>query len=117
MPACVSDLQKCVVTFVITHLLAQGCNFLLNANHIHGLGVANDWGDQSLLGSNSDGDVDVVAVDNGVSRAWTLNSGIDGWKVLHSEDGSARKGRHETKLDTSLLQYLLLVHLPELHKC
>lgn len=116
MPAYVSSCSK-LDRVDRAHLLAERSNLLLNANHVHRLGVANNWSDKTLLGSDSDRDIDVVAVYNGVSRTWTLNGGVDSREVLHGENRSTRESRHETELDASLLQNLLLVQLPELHKC
>ncbi|KAG9912380.1 putative dihydrolipoamide succinyltransferase, partial [Aureobasidium melanogenum] len=63
---------------VVTSLLAKLSNGTLDADHVHRLSIANDGGDETLLGSNSDGDVDVVAVDDGVTTVGTLDGGVDG---------------------------------------
>lgn len=103
-------------SLIHAHLLSERGNLLLDTDHVHGLCVADDWSDETLFGGNGDRDIDVVAVDNGVSAAWTLNGCVDSRKILHGENGSARKGRHESKLDASLLEDFILVQLPELHK-
>ena len=101
---------------VVTSLLAELGDGLLDADHVHGLGVADDGGDETLLGGNGDGDVNVVAVNDSVTTVGALDGGVDGGEVLHGENGSAGEGGHEAKLDASLLEDLLLVLLAHVHQ-
>lgn len=97
------------------YLLAHVGNGLLNANHVHSLNVSDNGGNETLFSGNSNADVDVVAVDNGVTAVRALNGSIDGGEVPHSENTGAGEGAHETKLDAGLLENVILVQLAEVH--
>lgn len=90
-------------------------NGLLDLNHVLRLGVTDDGGNQTLLGGNSHGDVDVIAVDDGVTTVWSLDGCVDSRDLLHGENAGAGEGRHETKLDTLLLENFILVQFAEFH--
>jgi hypothetical protein len=100
---------------VVARLLAEIGNRLLNANHVQALSISNDGGNETLLGSDGNGYVDVVAVDDGVAAVGTLNRSIDSGYVACGEDAGAREGGHETKLDALVLEDLVFVELAELH--
>lgn len=100
---------------IMTYLLAQVGNGLLDTNHVHLLGVAHNGCHQALSGGNGDTDVDVVPEDDGVAAVRTLDRGVDGGDLLGGQAGGAREGAHETELDAGLLEDLVLVELPELH--
>lgn len=100
---------------VVARLLAEVGNGLLDADHVQALSVSDDGGDETLLGSDGNGDVDVVAVDNGVAAVRALNGGVDSRDVACGEDAGAREGGHETELDALVLENLVLVELAELH--
>ena len=99
-----------------SYLLPHICNGFLNSEHVHRLGIANDWGNQTLLRRNGDADVDIISENDGVTTIWALDGGIDNWKIPHGKDGSASKGAHESKLNARLLQDVVLVQLAELHE-
>lgn len=111
----VSHQSTCGRANVATNLFAHISNRLLNANHVHRLDISDDRGNKALLGSDSHTDIDVVAVDDGVTAVGTLNGGVDGGEIAHSKNAGSRESTHETKLDTSLLENVLLVELAELH--
>lgn len=100
----------------MSHLLSKIGNSLLNSNQVHTLGVAHNRGNETLLGSNSNADVDVVTVDNGITSVRSFDGSIDGRQVLHSKNASARECGHEAELDAGLLQDVILVKLAEFHE-
>lgn len=100
---------------MITHLLAHIGDRLLNANHVQGLDIADNRGNETLLSSHSDADIDVVAVDNSVAAVGTLDGSVDGGEIAHGKNSSARKGAHEAKLNAGLLENIVLVELTEFH--
>lgn len=99
-----------------SYLLAHIGDRLLNANEIHGLNITDYGSDKTLLGGHSDTDVDIVAIDNGVTAVGTLNGGVNGRDVTHGQDTGAGESTHEAELDTSLLEDLVLVLLAEIHQ-
>lgn len=99
-----------------SHLLSEIGNSLLNSNQVHTLCVAHNRGNETLLGSNSDANVDVVTVNDSVTTVRSFNGSIDGRQILHSKNASARECGHETELDASLLQDVILVQLAEFHE-
>jgi hypothetical protein len=100
----------------VTGLLSKTSDGRLNSDHVEGLCVANDGGNKSLLGGNSDGDVDVVTVDDGVTTVRTLNRGVNSGDILHSLNNGLGESGHESELNTSLLEDGILVELAHLHK-
>lgn len=100
----------------ITGLGTKVGNGLLNSNDIKRLGVTHNGGDETLGGGNSDRDIDVVLVNNGVTTVGALNGSVDRGNVLHGEGGSLGESTHETKLGTGLLEDLILVELAHLHE-
>ncbi|KAI6755945.1 hypothetical protein HG531_005051 [Fusarium graminearum] len=90
-------------------------NRFLNTNHVHGLDISDNGSHEALLSGNGNTDINVVAVNDGITAVGSLNGGIDGRQVAHSKNASSGEGAHETQLDTSLLEDVLLVELSELH--
>ena len=66
-----------------TNLLAHVSNGLLNANQVHGLYVAHNRCDETLLRGNSNADINVVAVDDCIASVGALDRGVDGRDVSH----------------------------------
>jgi hypothetical protein len=91
------------------YLLAHVGNGLLDVDHVHGLHVADDRSDQTLLGSDCNADVYVIAVDNGVAAVRSLDRCVNASDVAHGQDGGAREGAHEAELHAGLLENLILV--------
>lgn len=99
-----------------TYLPAHISDRLLDSNHIQRLGIANNRSDQSLLGRNSNADIDVVPVDNGITAILTLDGSVDSGQIAHGQHTGTSEGAHETELHTGLLENVILVELPELHQ-
>src|SRR6478609_6041007 len=100
----------------IAYLFAHVRDSLLNPNEIQLLNIAHNGSDKPLLGSNSNADVNVVAVHDRVTAVGSLNGGVDSGNVAHCKDASAGECAHETELDARLLEDLLLVCLAEIHE-
>lgn len=107
---------------------------LLDLDEAESLAVSDDGGDETLGSGDSDGKVNEVSVDDGVS-AWmkssqavvstpvarferrgagrqtvgALNRGIGGGDLLKGKNGSPSEGGHVTELDSILLQDGVLV--------
>ncbi len=64
------------------YLLAKFSNFLLDGDHVHSLDIADNRSDETLLGSNSHTDVDVVSINN---RVGILDTRVYGGKIPHSQ--------------------------------
>ena len=99
-----------------TNLLAKFGDSLLDTHHIQGLGVTYDGGHETLLGSDGDADVDVIAIDDGIAPARSLDGSVDGRNLLHGQDAGPSESAHEAELDARLLQHLILVQLAEIHQ-
>lgn len=99
-----------------THLLSEIGNGLLDSNKILAFGVTDNRSDKTLLGGDCNADVNVVAVDNGVTAVRTLNGSVDSGDILHGKHTSTGEGAHETKLHAGLLEHIVLVQFPELHQ-
>lgn len=99
----------------VTYLLAQIRNGLFNTDHVQLLGISHNWCHQALLGGNGNTDVDVIPENDGVAAVGTLDRCVNSGDVPHSQSRGACEGAHETELNASLLEHLVLVELPELH--
>lgn len=100
----------------VAGLFAELGNRALDLNHVHTFSVADNRGYKTLGGSDGDGNIDIVTVDDGVTTVGTLNGCVDSRNILHSLDNGFREGAHETQLDASLLHDGLLVELTHLHE-
>ena len=80
---------------IVPRLPAQPRNHLLDADELHGLGIAHHGRHQALLGGDGDADVDVVAVHDRVAAVGALDGCVDGRDVAHGEHAGARERAHE----------------------
>lgn len=98
---------------VVAGLLAKLGNGALNPDHVKGLSVAHNGSNKTLFRCDGDGDIHVIAVDNGVV---VLDGSVDGRNILHGLNDSTREGAHEPELDAGLLHHGLLVEFAHVHK-
>lgn len=100
----------------VTCLLPEVSNGLFDANHVQALCIAHNRSDETLFGCNSNADIHVVLVHDGVTASWTLNSCVHSRNILHSQHSSLGECAHEAKLDACLLEDLILVVLTQVHQ-
>jgi len=116
-----------------SYLLSEVPNFLLDIDKAHTFCIPNDRGHQTFRGRDCHAKIDVVVVDKLValsdfsrlhrteSRALDkrtyLDVGIRRRDLLKGKTGCLGECTHEAEFHVMRLQDLVLVLLPERHKC
>src|SRR5437588_12170495 len=62
-------------------LLPQFCDSSFDPNEVKSLSIPYHWSNEPLLCSDSNADVDVVAVNDGITSIRALNRSVDSWDI------------------------------------
>src|SRR5258706_14497599 len=98
--------------FAIPRLLAEFRDSLLDIQESHRLRIPQHRRDETLVSSNRDAQIDIIAIDDRVALDVRVRRG----DFLEREDGRTSKRGHEPEHDVMLLQDMVLELGPHLYK-